>query len=186
VNLDRPLTDDVVMRVATLDDAAAFAEAQVRNREHLQPWEPVRSERWFTTAGQVDRLEAQLARFANLEIVPWFLLQGERVVGAMTLTDIVPGPFRNGHLGYWIDSDMLGKGLATAGVQAVAEVADRELLLHRIQASTMTDNVASQRVLIKAGFTQIGTAPDYLHINGAWRASHLYQRILNDRPPGKA
>ena len=68
----------------------------------------------------------------------------------------------------------------------MAEVADSELLLHRIQASTMTDNVASQRVLTKAGFTQIGTAPDYLHINGAWQASHLYQRILNDRPPGKA
>lgn len=185
MTLDRPLTDDVVMRVATLADAAAFAEAQVRNREHLQPWEPLRSERWFTTAAQEDRLKEQLARFDKREIVPWFLFQGDRVVGAMTLTDIVPGPFRNGHLGYWIDADMLGKGLATAGVQAVAEIADSELLLHRIQASTMTANVASQRVLTKAGFTQIGTAPDYLHIAGAWQASHLYQRILNNRAPGE-
>ena len=186
MTLDRPLTADVLIRVATLDDAAAFAEAQVRNREHLAPWEPVRTDRWFTAAGQVDRLAAQLVRFERREVVPWFLFQGDRVVGAMTLTDIVPGPFRSASLGYWIDVEFLGKGLATIGVQAVAELADTELLLHRIEASTLTGNTPSQRVLTKCGFAQIGTAPDYLHINGAWRDCHLYQRILNTRGPGEA
>jgi ribosomal-protein-alanine N-acetyltransferase len=174
------------MRVATLDDAPAFAEAQLRNREHLAPWEPVRTDRWFTAAGQVDRLQSQLVRFERREVVPWFLFQGDRVVGAMTLTDIVPGPFRSASLGYWIDADFLGKGLATIGVQAVAELADTELLLHRIEASTLTGNAPSQRVLTKCGFAQIGTAPDYLHIDGAWRDCHLFQRILNTRRPGEA
>jgi [ribosomal protein S5]-alanine N-acetyltransferase len=186
VTLDRPLTDDILLRVAALNDAAAFAEAQVRNREHLQPWEPVRTERWFTTAGQEDRLEAQLARFERREVVPWFLFQGDRVVGAITLTDIVPGPFRSASLGYWIATDQLGKGLATIAVQAVAELADSQLLLHRIEASTLTSNVASQRVLQKAGFAQIGTAPTYLHIAGEWQDCHLFQRILNSRLPGEA
>jgi ribosomal-protein-alanine N-acetyltransferase len=184
VTLDRPLPAGIELRVATLGDAAAFAEAQVRNREHLRPWEPVRSERWFTTAGQTDRLAQQLERFERREVVPWFLFQGDRVVGAMTLNDIVPGPFRSASLGYWIDAELLGKGLATAAVQAVAEVADQELLLHRIEASTLTHNVASQKVLKKAGFSQIGSAPDYLHIDGAWRDCHLFQRILNTRLPG--
>ncbi|WBQ01982.1 GNAT family N-acetyltransferase [Kribbella sp. CA-293567] len=184
MTLDRPLTDEISLRVATLNDAAAFAEAQVRDREHLRPWEPVRSERWFTTAGQQDRLEAQLARFERREVVPWFLFLGDRVVGAITLSDLVPGPFRSASLGYWIASDQLGKGLATTAVQAVAELADRELLLHRIEASTLTDNLASQRVLTKAGFRQIGTAPTYLHIAGVWQDCHLFQRILNNRNPG--
>jgi ribosomal-protein-alanine N-acetyltransferase len=173
------------MRVATPDDAAAFAEAQVRNREYLWRWEPVRTDRWFTTEGQVDRLSAQLARFEKREVVPWFLFQGDRVVGAMTLTNIVPGPFRSANLGYWVAADMLGQGLATLGVQAVAEVADSELLLHRIEASTLTGNVASQRVLKKAGFAQIGTASEYLHIAGFWQDCHLFQRILNTRLPGQ-
>ncbi|NUR98762.1 MAG: GNAT family N-acetyltransferase [Kribbellaceae bacterium] len=185
MSLDRTLSDDVVLRVATLDDAAAFAEAQVRNREHLRPWEPVRSERWFTTAGQVDRLRSQLVRFERREVVPWFLFQDDRVVGAMTLTDIVPGPFRSASLGYWIDAGLLGKGLATTAVRAVAEIADRELLLHRIEASTLITNEASQRVLTKCGFARIGTAPDNLHIAGAWQDCHLYQRILNTRLPGE-
>lgn len=186
MNLDRSLTAEVELRVATLADASAFAEAQVRNREHLRPWEPVRTDRWFTTAGQEDRLAQQLQRFERGEVVPWFLFQGERVVGAMTLTDIVPGPFRSASLGYWVDVELLGKGLATAGVQAVAELADTELRLHRIEASTLTSNAPSQHVLNKCGFAQIGTAPDYLHIDGAWRDCHLYQRILNTRRPGEA
>nr|WP_203590151.1 GNAT family protein [Streptomyces sp. SID13031] len=180
------MTAEIELRVASLNDAAAFAEAQVRNREHLKPWEPVRTDRWFTTAGQLDRLELQLARFEKRETVPWFLFQGDRVVGSMTLNDIVPGPFRSASLGYWIDASLLGKGLATTGVQAVADLADTELRLHRIEASTLTNNLASQQVLKKSGFAQIGTAPDYLHIDGAWRACHLFQRILNTRRPGEA
>jgi ribosomal-protein-alanine N-acetyltransferase len=39
-------------------------------------------------------------------------------------------------------------------------------------------------VLAKCGFSQIGTAPNYLHIDGAWRDCHLFQRILNSREPG--
>ena len=34
------------------------------------------------------------------------------------------------------------------------------------------------------GFTQIGMAPTYLHIDGHWQDCNLYQRILNNREPG--
>jgi ribosomal-protein-alanine N-acetyltransferase len=186
VTLERALTPDVLLRLATLDDAAGFAAAQVRNRDHLAPWEPVRSEHWFTAAGQTERLQAQLERHKNGQVVPWLLISGDRVVGAVTLTDIVPGPFRSASLGYWIDAELLGRGLTTKAVETVAEFADTELRLHRIEASTLTGNVASQRVLKKCGFVQIGSAPDYLHIAGAWRDCHLYQRILNTRAPGEA
>ena len=186
MTLERSLTPDVLLRVATLDDAAAIAAAQVRNRDHLAPWEPVRSEQWFTAAGQAERLQGQLERHMLGQVVPWLMMSGDRVVGAATLTDIVPGPFRSSSLGYWVDVEVLGRGLATKAVQAVAELADTALRLHRIEASTLTDNLASQRVLKKCGFAQIGSAPDYLHIAGAWRDCHLYQRILNNRAPGEA
>jgi [ribosomal protein S5]-alanine N-acetyltransferase len=183
VNLS--LTPEVQLRVATLDDAAGIAEAQVRSREHLRPWEPVRSEAWFTTEGQAERLRDQLERHRRGQTVPWLMIQDERVVGAITLTDIVPGPFRSASMGYWVGVDHLGKGLATKAVEAVAGIADTELRLHRIEASTLTYNEASQRVLLKCGFVQIGSAADYLHIDGAWRDCHLYQRILNSRAPGE-
>jgi ribosomal-protein-alanine N-acetyltransferase len=100
------------------------------------------------------------------------------------LNDLVPGPFRSASLGYWLAIDAVGRGLATRAVGTVAEIADTELRLHRIEASTLTHNEASQRVLLRNGFAQIGMAPTYLHIAGAWQDCNLYQRILNNRAPG--
>jgi ribosomal-protein-alanine N-acetyltransferase len=184
VNLSRSLTPEILLRLATLDDAEPLAEAQVRNRDHLRPWDPRRTEAWFTAAGQAARLSGQLERHKNGQVMPWVLVEGDRIIGAATLTDIVPGPFRSASLGYWVDGGAVGRGLATVAVRAVADIADTQLRLHRIEASTLTNNLASQRVLAKCGFSQIGTAPTYLHIDGAWRDCHLFQRILNSRGPG--
>ena len=180
----RPLTPDVQLRIATLDDAAGLADAYIRSWDHLKPWEPDRPETWFTPAGQREKLTASLAKYKDGRTVPWVLTEGDRIVGAITLNDVVPGPFRSASLGYWLAIDAVGRGLVTRAVETVAEIADTELKLHRIEASTLTNNVASQRVLQRTGFAQIGTAPTYLHIAGAWQDCNLYQRILNDRAPG--
>jgi [ribosomal protein S5]-alanine N-acetyltransferase len=180
----RLLAPDVELRITTIDDAAGLADAQMLSREHLRRWEPVRAERWFTAAGQAARLDYQLERYKNGHVVPWVLAAADRIVGAITLSDLVPGPFRSASLGYWVSVDSIGRGLATRAVEAVAEIADTELKLHRIEASTLTGNVASQRVLERTGFQQIGMAPTYLHIDGHWQDCNLYQRILNDREPG--
>ena len=42
---------------------------------------------------------------------------------------------------------------------------------------TLTRNVASQRVLERAGFVRYGTAPDYLQIDGRWQEHAIYQCI---------
>ncbi|MEU4606299.1 GNAT family protein [Kribbella sp. NPDC023972] len=180
----RSLTPDVLLRIATLDDAAGLADAYIRSWDHLKPWEPDRPDSWFTAAGQRDRLTSSLERYKDGRTVPWVLVEADRIVGAITLNDLVPGPFRSASLGYWLAIDAVGRGLATRAVEAVAEIADTELRLHRIEASTLTHNEASQRVLLRNGFAQIGMAPTYLHIAGAWQDCNLYQRILNDRAPG--
>ncbi|HZX03311.1 GNAT family protein [Kribbella sp.] len=180
----RPLTPDVELRIASVDDAPALAAAQILSREHLRRWEPVRTEKWFTTEGQLERMNYQLERYKNGHVVPWVLASGSRIVGAITLSDLVPGPFRSASLGYWVSVDSIGQGLATRAVEAVASIADSELKLHRIEASTLTGNVASQRVLERTGFQQIGMAPTYLHIDGYWQDCNLYQKILNNREPG--
>ncbi|MFD3401886.1 GNAT family N-acetyltransferase [Kribbella sp. NPDC058693] len=180
----RSLTSDVQLRIATLDDAAALADAYTRSWDHLSPWEPARPESWFTVAGQRERLTSTLERYKNGHVVPWVLVEADRVIGAFTLQDVVAGPFRSASLGYWLAGDVTGRGLATLAVEAVAELADTHYKLHRIEASTLKHNLASQRVLQRAGFEQIGFAPTYLYIAGTWQDCNLYQRTLNNREPG--
>ncbi|GGO60505.1 GNAT family N-acetyltransferase [Nonomuraea cavernae] len=179
-----PLADGVVLRPVAADDAEALAEAYTRNREHLRHWDPDRPDEFFTPEGQAARVKDQLEQRSTGRLVPYVLADGDTVVGCLNLNDIVLGPFRNAHLGYWVDARYNGRGLATAATLVACRVADERLRLHRIQAGTLLDNAASQRVLVKAGFEPIGVAPRYLHIDGAWQDHRLFQRILNERPPG--
>ncbi|MFD3334292.1 GNAT family N-acetyltransferase [Streptomyces sp. NPDC058700] len=173
------------MRPAVLDDAAALAVALARNRAYLRPWEPARPEEYFTELGQRSRLVHQLAQRHAGHCMPWVLVMVDeaRIVGGISLSKITLGPLRSAGVGYWIDSGWAGRGLATAAVEAACRSALSDFALHRVEAGTLPDNLASQRVLEKAGFQQYGTAPEYLHVDGAWRDHRLYQRILHDGPP---
>ncbi|WP_336214593.1 GNAT family N-acetyltransferase [Nonomuraea sp. LPB2021202275-12-8] len=174
----------VALRPLKSNDAAEVARAYARNREHLSPWEPRRAADFYTLAGQVTRVRDQLEQRAAGRLMPWLLVDGRRVVGAVNLSGITLGAFRSASLGYWMDSGYTGRGLATSAVEVVCRVAGERLGLHRIEAGTLLHNAGSQRVLRKAGFELIGTAPRYLHIDGEWRDHLLFQRILHDRPPG--
>ncbi|WP_406861210.1 GNAT family protein [Streptomyces sp. HUAS MG47] len=165
----------VPIRPAVPADAPALAAALVRNRAYMRHIEPYRSERYYTAEGQAERLADGGRR--------WVAVDGEALVGMAILSGIVLGPFRSASLGYWVDGSYAGKGLATRLVEEVCRAAREELGLHRIEAGTLLDNHASQRVLAKTGFTTVGLAPEYLHIDGAWRDHHLFQRILHDDPP---
>ncbi|WP_372438906.1 GNAT family N-acetyltransferase [Arthrobacter sunyaminii] len=159
-------------------DAPALAAAYRRNRNYLAPWEPLRPDAFFTKEGQRSVIEAKLALFRTGSEVPWVLADGERIIGTITLTGIVRGPFLSANLGYWIDGEYAGRGLGTAAVTAVVETARKHLGLHRIQAATLLHNAASQRILDKSGFERIGMAPQYLKIADRWQDHLLFQRIL--------
>nr|WP_198423971.1 GNAT family protein [Microlunatus antarcticus] len=167
-------------------DAAALANLVLRNREALAPWEPVHAEDYFTPAGQERGLAQALARQARDEQHPFVVLVDGRPVGRMNLNDVVRGAFQNAHLGYWIDVDHQGRGVATAAVRAVLAIAFGELGLHRVQAGTLLHNHASRRVLAKNGFTEIGVAPRYIRIAGRWQDHVLHQRLVDDPPVARS
>ncbi|WP_327367718.1 GNAT family N-acetyltransferase [Streptomyces sp. NBC_01217] len=175
------LDAEVRLRPVTPADAASLAVSLTRSRAYLRPWEPVRPDAFYTEQGQRERLAAILAERDEGRVMPWVLAdEQDRAVGAFTLSGIVLGVFRSAVLGYWVDVEHAGRGLATAAVERICELARDGLGLHRVEAGTVLDNVASQRVLAKCGFEQYGMAPRYLHINGEWRDHRLFQRILHD------
>ncbi|MCJ1677066.1 GNAT family N-acetyltransferase [Streptomyces sp. APSN-46.1] len=179
------IIDGVEMRGVTLDDAAGRAEVLVRNREFMAPFEPDRPEEFYTEAGQRTVIEALLADEAGGRARPFILVETATgaPVGIINLGSIVLGPLCSAGVGYWVDQKWNGKGVATAALEEVCRIARDEVGLHRVFAGTLVDNVASQRVLAKAGFVEYGLAPRYLHINGAWRDHRLFQRLLHDNPP---
>jgi [ribosomal protein S5]-alanine N-acetyltransferase len=61
-------------------------------------------------------------------------------------------------------------------VSEVVAIAFGELALHRLEAGTLVDNLASQRVLQKNRFERYGLAKRYLFIAGEWRDHLLFER----------
>ena len=59
-------------------------------------------------------------------------------------------------LGYWLGEAYWGRGIATRAVRAITQWAFDSLALERIQARVFDSNLASCRVLEKAGFTREG------------------------------
>ena len=51
--------------------------------------------------------------------------------------------------------------------------------LHRVEAGTLPDNLASQRVLEKNGFERFGFARKLLLLGGEWRDHVLFERVAD-------
>ncbi|SDQ88790.1 GNAT family N-acetyltransferase [Microbacterium sp. cf332] len=177
-SIDIALSHGVSLRSIRTSDAAPLAEAYLRNSEHLAPYEPLRTNDFHSEAGQQTEIAALIAGRDAETTLPLVLADGSRIIGRITLSGIVRGAFQSGNLGYWIDQRYAGRGLMTATVNEVSRLAATMLELHRIQAGTLVDNVASQTVLTRCGFVEFGLAPAYLRIAGRWQDHRLFQKIL--------
>ena len=180
------LPGGALLRPLDVTDAEALLDAYLCNRSHLRPFEPERPDSFWTLDGQRARLESMVQQQTEGNQLPCTLVRNGQILGCATLNTIVRGPFRSASLGYWIVAAEVGRGLATAAVATMCRIADEQLDLHRIEASVLPTNFASQRVLAKNGFEQIGFAQNYLHIDGSWQDARIFQRTLNDRAPGAA
>ncbi|MEU9740785.1 GNAT family N-acetyltransferase [Micromonospora chersina] len=167
-----------ITRLVTVEDAPALAELLRVNREFLAPWDPIRSEEYFTADGQHAVIEADLQQHEQGAKLPHVILDDSgRVIGRITLSGIVRGPFQSCAMGYWVSAGHNGRGFASRAVREIVRVAFEELGLHRVQAETLLHNVRSQRVLERNGFVRFGVAPEYLNIAGRWQDHIMYQVV---------
>ena len=88
-------------------------------------------------------------------------------------------------LGYRVAQHAAGRGLASATVRELCQLAAARHGLHTLRAATSHDNIASQKVLANAGFAPVGPA-DPAHIGG--KQGTWYQRDLTagDAPDQEA
>jgi len=163
-----------VIRRLVSDDGAELTALLVANRERLRPLEPDRPDEFYT-------VEFQRERLGNQQDGRWLfgIVEGEELAGTIGVNNTIRGPLQSANIGYWVDEPRRRRGLASAAVAGVVDFAFGEAGLHRVEAGTLPDNLASQRVLEKNGFERIGVARRYLLIGGDWRDHVLFQRVAD-------
>ncbi len=107
---------------------------------------------------------------------------GERV-GEVTYTRIFHGP-PPANLVYTIGIGLRvahrGRGIGGPAQRLLADRLFDTTLVHRIEASTETENVAECHALEKAGFTREGVLRGAHFRAGSWRDLVLYSRLRTD------
>ena len=168
------------LRPLDIGDAERLAELVVRSRNFLAPWEPVRPDSYFTVPGQREAVAQSLTSRASGLMEPFVILDEQGLVaGRISLSNIVRGPFQSASMGYWLDQQATGRGLATMAAGELVELAFGTLGLHRVEAGTLPHNHASQAGLLRNGFEQFGYAPRYLAIAGVYSDHVLFQRLAD-------
>lgn len=175
--------EGVAIRPLDLSDAAAIAAMNVRNRadiERVSPPQPLNS---YTEAGQVARIRAILRECSQGLRANWTILVDGVVAGDISLHAIHRGAMQSANVGYMVDTAVRGRGVATAALRLVVAHAFDQLRLHRLDAGAMPSNVASQRVLEKAGFARVGVNRRFLFVAGSWQDHVLYELVGPDFVP---
>jgi len=177
--------DGVVLRAPQMSDCAEWAALREASRDFLTPWEPTWPADDLTRSSFRRRIkrysEDQRSDLAYAFFI--FRKPDDALVGGLTLANIRRGCAQAGSLGYWMGAPHARQGLITAAVNAVIPFAFGTLKLHRIEAACIPANIASVRLLEKAGFKREGFARQYLCIDGVWQDHLLYARLKDDPWP---
>lgn len=167
----------VALRVVQVADAEETAALYRANRAYLRPWEPERADAYFTVEGQRDNLADLVEAHAAGEMWPAVIQVDGRIAGRITLNNILRGPLRSCFVGYWVAGAHSRRGVATQAVRQALAVAFGKLRLHRVEAFTRVDNHASQQVLVRNGFTIVGTSRRHIHVDGRWHDERMFERL---------
>lgn len=166
----------LALRPVRWRDAMEWSRLRRRDEDQLRRWEPDAPGRWGERHAptswpmQCGGLRAMARRGSAL---PFTIIVDGRFAGQLTLGNVVRGALRSAWVGYWVDSELAGRGVATGAVALAVDHAFGPVGLHRIEATVQPDNLASLRVLDKLGFREEGLLRNYLEVAGSWRDHRL-------------
>lgn len=166
-----------------MGDFVAWSSLRQISRDRLTPFEPEWAGNELTRDAYRNRIRFYHREFRDHTGYPFFIFgdQGETLIGGITLSNVRRGVTQSASLGYWVGLPYQGRGVMSEAVARIADYAFDELTLHRIEAASLPDNIASIRVLEKCGFQREGLARRYLRINSRWQ-DHLLFSLMEDDP----
>jgi ribosomal-protein-alanine N-acetyltransferase len=169
----------VLLRPYRRGDARAWSRCRIANAAWLSVWEPTpASGSWaeLNSPAAFRMIYRELRRVADAGGAMPFAIcvrepgsRHDRLVGQLTLGNIVRRAFCSAYAGYWVDEAFAGRGIMPTALALAVDHAFTAGGLHRIEVNIRPENRASRRVVEKLGFREESYHARYLHIDGAWR-----------------
>ena len=166
--------NDVLIKNLTPSNWKDVLDYYIRNKEHLEPYEPTRDNEFFTEKIQKKLLIENYKQFINGTVINLGIFKKNELIGKIKISNIVYGLIKSGFLGYSIDKDYCGKGYMKESLNLVLKYIFEECDIHRIEASALVINEKSRNVLRRCGFNLLGINERYMFINGEWKDYATY------------
>ncbi len=127
-------------------------------------WEPYESE--AHTAKYLAYLQS---RYRSGDFYDWAVVMRDtyKMIGTCGFTRFLPEA-NAAEVGYVLNPEFWGHGIATEAVARVVDFGFRELELNRIEAKYMVGNDRSRRVMEKVGMTFEGINRESMHVRGEY------------------
>lgn len=170
-----PHTNDVTFSLLTPEDTAELLNFETREREWFEKHIEARSERFYTFEGVAQHIVECLALHARGRFSPLIIRARGVMVGRANLRDIADG---HAKVGYRIAQSACGHGLAQTALRRLVKEARGVYGVTSLTAIVSVDNVASQRVLEKAGFNVANRLPCYSLVNGQHQDCLVMSSVL--------
>jgi ribosomal-protein-serine acetyltransferase len=171
-------TERLLLRRFSRRDVAALEEGVKSSLAELHEWLP-----W----AHMDYTRDDAIAFVKDSVQAWrddkaydyairTLDEPERHVGNISIWQTSRSG-KIGEIGYWVRSDLIGRGYATEATQAVMRVGFQSMGLHKITLRIAVGNRSSERVAEKLSFTREGVLREELLIRGNWIDHTLYSML---------
>ena len=178
---------EVALRPLRLFDGGQWSRLRVRDVHHLQQWEPSAPGTWEDRHAVLNWPSHYLALRSVARrglALPFAITLDGEFCGQITVGNIVRGALLSAWVGYWVASNAIGGGVATAAAALCVDHCFGPVGLHRVEATVRPENMASRRVLDKLGFRQEGLHLRYLDVAGSWRDHFVYAITEEDVSDG--
>jgi len=175
------VTNRLVIRVAVARDAELLRQYYLRNQSHLAPWEPTRSDAYYTLRWWLLRIDQIHTEFNDASAINFIAMTPDQseIVAVANFSNIIQGVFKSCYLGYSISKQYEGQGLMVEFLQCALDFMYTNVGLNRVMANYIPENERSGALLQRLGFEREGYARKYLKIAGCWQ-DHVLTALLQE------
>jgi RimJ/RimL family protein N-acetyltransferase len=149
------ITDRLRLRAATFSDVdLVWSASRFPGFNDWMVWDAPEDKAELVEAASRNEAQWKSGTAYNFTIE---LIKQIKGVGRITIRREASADVWN--IGYWVHPDYWGQGYATEAGRAIIEFGRTKLSARKIITAHAIENVASQKVIEKLGFTRIGVNP---------------------------
>src|SRR6056300_867107 len=96
------------IRLIKAADAKMLSAYHLKNTSHFRKWEPKHEADYYSVSQLKNRLSAFLIAQNKGRAAYFVAIEKNAIIAQCSLTNIVYGPLKGGHIGYSVDSEFEG------------------------------------------------------------------------------